>query len=59
MRLFQRLRLPDPEIVEVAVFAHTAEFDFGLGGVGDAGGLEEGGGFAVDASAQGGAHEGV
>jgi hypothetical protein len=27
--------------------------------VGDAGGLEEGGGFAVDASAQGGAHEGV
>jgi hypothetical protein len=27
--------------------------------VGDAGGLEEGGGFAVDAGAQGGAHEGV
>ena len=59
MRLFQRLRLPDLEIVEEAVFAHTAEFDLGLGGVGDAWGLEEGGGFAVDAGAQGGAHEGV
>ena len=32
MRLFQRLRLSDLEIVEEAVFAHTAEFDFGLGG---------------------------
>lgn len=59
MRLFQRLRFPDLEIVEESVFTHSAEFDFGLGGEGDAGGLEEGGGFAVDAGAQGGAHEGV
>lgn len=56
MRLFQRLRVPDLEILEEAVFAHAAEFDFGLGRVGDARGLEEGDGFAVDGGAQGVAH---
>ena len=59
MRLFQWLRLPDLEIVEEAVFTLTAEFDFGLGGVGDAWGLEEGDGFAVDGGAHGFEHEGV
>ncbi len=48
-----RFRAPDLEIVEEAVFAHAAELDLGLGRVGDAGGLREGDGFAVDGGAQG------
>ena len=43
---------PDLQIVEAAALAHAAEFDFGLGRVGDAGGLQEGDGLAVE----GGAH---
>jgi hypothetical protein len=39
-----------------AVFAQAAEFDFGLGRVGDAGGLEEGDGLAVDGGAHGAAY---
>ena len=50
--LLHRLRAPDLEVVEAAVFAHAAKLHLGLRRVGDAGGLEEGHGFAVD----GGAH---
>jgi len=61
--LLCRFRVPGLEIVEGAVFAQAAEFDFGLGRVGDAGGLEEGDGLAVDGGAHGVAygfeHEGV
>lgn len=52
MSLPHRLRAPDFEVVEEAVFAHAAELDLRLRCVGDAGGLEEGHGLAVD----GGAH---
>lgn len=48
---FHRLCVPDFDVVEPAVLAGDAEFDLALGGVGDAGGLEPGGGLAVDRDA--------
>lgn len=51
-----RLRIPDLEIVEEAALTHAAELDLGLGRMCDAGGLEEGDGFAVDGGAHGVAH---
>ena len=49
-----RLRAPDLEIVKPAVIAHAAKLHLRLRRMGDAGGLQEGHGLAVDGGAQGG-----
>src|SRR6185312_16621628 len=43
--------IPDLDVVEEAVLAGNTEFDLGLGGMGDAGGLEIASRFAVDGNA--------
>ena len=46
-----RLGVPDLDVVEQAILALAAEFDPGLGGMRDAGGLEEAYGLAVQRGA--------